>query len=446
MLLAEKLQAVQERDHEYDVDHAHLYKSMARFHRRTLAKEGTFYLQTLVSALTPKGNIYRFMGLHAERRRNTADLWQQMEELADLHKDLLGGREVPIEVRADRLRKALSETIVEADAESQQILLEAPVGFGPVDEFLFSRASSYCGIVVPDAPRERREWITNFFMCILVFFIQLFVPTAVLVEKWMDPNNRLKEKNLWGHLNLHELLCLGNDLEGVLHSIVGVLLMGLVIVIILSYIAEQNNNAQKSASVPSDRYYYLAGNLANVYCNLVTVLLLPFLFWTESEATNIALDSLTLLFVQTLDDFAGYACQYMNKTDDDYAMGATWQMAMLSQCPVSLKDITNPNASEVSAIWKVSFVREKLQAVVHPGAVPRECPRRLQRTSVDSSPLLQGSSSPFIYRATRYREEILPRPEGIVIPCLWKMAWYLVALCLFLVPLFWMTTNKSCEK
>mmetsp|Transcript_1566 Transcript_1566/g.4033 ORF Transcript_1566/g.4033 Transcript_1566/m.4033 type:complete len:445 (-) Transcript_1566:37-1371(-) len=444
MLLAEKLQTVQERDHEYDVDHAHLYKSMSRFHQRTLHKEGTFYLQTLVSALTPKGNIYRFMGLHSERRRNTVDLWQQMEELANVHKDLLGGQEASVEVRVNRLLQALSETIVEADAESQQIKAEAPVGFGPVEEFLFSRATSYCGIFVPDASKERREWLTNVCMCILVFFIQLCVPTAVLVEKWMDPQNRLKETDIWKHLNIHELLCLGKDIEGVLHTVVGFLLMGLVIVIILSYIAEQNNNAQKSASVPSDRYYYLAGNLANVYCNVVTVLVLPLLFWTETEATNIALDSLSLLFVQTLDDFAGYACQYMNKTDDDYAMGATWQMAMLSQCPVQLQDITNPTPSEVREIWKVCFVGEKLQAVVRAGAHPRECPRRLQRFAMDSSPLLQGSSSPFVYRATRRREEVLPRPEGIVIPCLWNVAWYLVALCLWFVPIFWMTTNKAC--
>eukprot|EP00971_Amphidinium_carterae_P077874 1540322-Amphidinium_carterae.1 len=100
--------------------------------------------------------------------------------------------------------------------------------------------------------------------------------------------------------------------------------------------------------------------------------------WQHDNATWIvpsmpALDSLSLLFVQTLDDFAGYACQYMNKTDDDYAMGATWQMAMLSQCPVQLQDIacpdiTNPTPSEVREIWKVCFVGEKLQAVVRAGA------------------------------------------------------------------------------
>eukprot|EP00971_Amphidinium_carterae_P085867 1698503-Amphidinium_carterae.1 len=46
-----------------------------------------------------------------------------------------------------------------------------------------------------------------------VFFIQLCVPTAVLVEKWMDPQNRLKETDIWKHLNIHELLCLGKDIE-----------------------------------------------------------------------------------------------------------------------------------------------------------------------------------------------------------------------------------------
>ena len=39
--------------------------------------------------------------------------------------------------------------------------------------------------------------------------------------------------------------------KGIMHTVAGVLLMELVSVIVLSYISEQINNAQKSASVPS---------------------------------------------------------------------------------------------------------------------------------------------------------------------------------------------------
>mmetsp|Transcript_32007 Transcript_32007/g.75027 ORF Transcript_32007/g.75027 Transcript_32007/m.75027 type:complete len:446 (-) Transcript_32007:134-1471(-) len=445
MLLAEKLQSIQEQEHDYDVDHAHLYISMVRFHKRTLAKEGTFYLQTLVSALTPKGNIYRYMGLQAERRRNTADLWWQMEELADTYKDLLGGSDTPMKQRTAMLRTALEKHVVSGAPDARKDGKDS-LGFCPVDEFLFTTATNYCGVIVPDNAKQRRQWITNLCLVFLVFMIQILVPTVVLIEKWHAPGNHLRDADLWGHLKFRELLCLGDDMEGVMHTIVGVLLMELVLVIVLSYISEQNNNSQKSACVPSDRTYFLIGNFANIWCNLVTVLLLPMLFWTEDEATNIALDSLTLLFVQTLDDFAGYACQYMGGSDDEYAMSATWQMAMLSQCPVSLKDIVNPRAKNVDEIWSIRFDNDKLQVAFPEGGEPKACERRLQRHNLETSPLVEGSSGSFLYRATRTKQEVLPRPEGLVIPALWNVAWYFVCVCLLIVPVFWMMVNRHCAK
>merc|ERR1719158_695449 len=125
------------------------------------------------------------------------------------------------------------------------------------------------------------------------------------------------------------------------------------------------------------RFWYILGNVTNAMCCLTTVIMVPLLFWEEGSPTSTAMDSLTALFIFMLDDFAGYASQYIGISDTDFQRAAAWQKALLSQCPVSLNDLIDPRGQSAAELWRIGFSESgQLQVAAEPRG---PCARRIER-------------------------------------------------------------------
>jgi len=454
MMLSEHLEEQEDAMH---LPEAELYRSVVGEHQEVATrKSGYLYHSMLWAAMTPSGNIYRYLALTTERNRICADVWRQLEDLARRHAALLGGEAAPLEVRAEKLRRALEETKVHwaVDAEKGK---EVP-GFKPLEEYFSTRVKRLGPLLLPTDSQQLMDWLTHRAIAAMICFIQFTAPLVIFMDEWNSNENKLRYPGKFvAELRFNEVFCLGNNLKEKLHTVMGGILLQLVILIIHSYITNQHRFSQKSGLLPGDRFWYVLGNVANQVCTFLIILATPILFWNEDSPTSLAMDSLSVLFIFMLDDFAGQACVYMGKTDAGYSRAAAWQKGLLTQCPVNLSDLINPSAATAGELWSIRFSAkgELLVAEGQDGGDQRVCPRRLQRLEAapdERTPLSQASDRDdrppvkLWYCSSPGSGSELPGIGTAIIGTIWKVMDKFSLMVQIMLPLAWMAVNKPCGR
>lgn len=376
----------------------------------------------------------------------------------------------------------------------------ATFGFKPLQEFLGSPVCQYGPFLMPLDAGWRREWRYAITSAYLVFIIQLLAPLVIFIDRWEEDGSRIAYlKSTLSNLSVSELFCPGTSVADRLHTGMGGALLALVLIIIHAYVGAEMENVWKSGRLPTDRFWYFMSSFANWWCTLAVTLTCPVLFWSEDSATSIAMDSLTILFIFILDDLAGYACAFLGKTDEDFQRMTAWNFALLSQCPVQLRDLVNPAALRPEDFWRFQF---EGHAVLAAGET-RPCEKRLQDATPEDFqhhrrrrlgnctansdaaqprgdederlPLLPASrgqtpQSPFSsplpsprfedetretrdkdLDALRYRinsadpvPDILPRVDAFLLNWIWFVLFCALHIVVFLFPVMWMMANKPC--
>mmetsp|Transcript_36993 Transcript_36993/g.115152 ORF Transcript_36993/g.115152 Transcript_36993/m.115152 type:complete len:247 (+) Transcript_36993:704-1444(+) len=242
-----------------------------------------------------------------------------------------------------------------------------------------------------------------------------------------------------------------------LHTIMGGILLQLVVLIIHSYILEQAHNSRKAGTLPSDPFWYAVGNVTNQVCTLMTIATAPILFWNEGSPTSIAMDSLTILFIFMLDDFAGHAVTYMGKTEEGYSRSAAWHKGLLAHCPVSLSDLINPSAASADELWCIRYSPsgDLLKAGPQDGSREQTCPRRLERlrpepagerTALVNSPKEGEPEVRLWYTNAPGVAREMPGQYVKVIQWIWSAIGKLSLAVQVTLPVLWMVVNKPCHR
>lgn len=451
MFMSERLIEHQEKAHQGDVEHGNLYRSaMQEYRGVTQSRAGRLYFTTLWQALAPNGNIYRYIGLESEYWDNAEEIQSQIRAIADTDniKNVLKDHHAT-EDRVKALKEALAETKVENAPDG-----DTTKGFPAIEEFLCVPADKWLFSIFTTPSNNLRSWLHRRIIAYLVCTIQVVAPLVILLQEWSAPTNRLKDPDkFWTTLKWGEVFCLGTTFDDRLHTIQGLMLMELVILIAHTYVQDCLSNATRSSRLPTGWYWYVLGNVTNMWCCIVTALAVPVLFWNESSATTTSMDSLTMLFIFMLDDFAGYACQYMGKTDEDYQRSAAWQMAMLSQCPVDLTDVINASARTPGQIWSIKYKTPAAQECVlmstkPPASGSREPPRSVTRITrapsvFETSPLTDHECV-ILYNKGRGRVRQLPSTTASAVQFGWTaIDWFFTFFQVF-GPVAWMVVDKPC--
>lgn len=449
-----------------DLSSTGIYGSALReYHSVATDKTGSLYRATLWSKIAPSGNMYRYLAVCAEARTHSCDLWEQVADIAYQHRVLLGGQDSLQEDREAALIDALKRTQVHGRprTEREHMLGEeaaSRTGFMPLEVFLdVPRPRRFGSLILPSHELMWR-YARHRSMVALVGIVQVGVPVIIAWDEYGHLSLKLQRDDNMKEVFLSRVQCLGNTSEEICHTLAGVALLTIFILIIHSYVDDQHRNSRKTGVLPQNRFWYIVGNLINLWCGWATCIAIPFIFWNEDRARGIVMDSLTLLFVFCLDDFAGYAGMYMQQSEYCFQRGAAWHVAMLSQCPVRVADLINPLAKHVDELWQIRFsdagslqvcTGDQLAAWNAPA-----CKRRLQPAlGLESSPLTQAppgvsaeedlGSLSFEYSTSEGHFDILPRFDTRIMLLLWKTTGWMLSFVQIGMPLFWMVMNKRCE-
>lgn len=311
----------------------------------------------LWATLAPTGNIYRHISHMQEFLKHCDDLSQQMRELANEHAALLGGGPATVDERVEALHEALKRTTVGGCPGGPAAAnTEAMRGFKPLEDFLECPVSRIGPLLLPREKEERAEWWKNHVIAILVFTVQVVGVFITVLEMWHKETNQLRDLSaLWGRLTFSEAICLGTDLDEVLTTLMGVMFLFLGLFITWQYAVDELDNAIKSAQLPSDAFRSGIGVFANAWVCLGTAFAMPLMFWEEDDTQGIVVDALQLLFLFTLDDLTGDICGYLGFGDSEFQRQVAYNLIMLSQCPLTLRDITATEPEEIDQIWSITF-------------------------------------------------------------------------------------------
>merc|ERR1719464_6756 len=160
--------------------------------------------------------------------------------------------------------------------------------------------------------------------------------------------------------------------------------------------------------------------------------------------------------VELLDDLSANCFTYLGEDDSSFQRGAAWTYALLSQCPVELRELIDPQAKSAKELWKVGFDgagRLLSAASGHAGrplCLTRVAPA--PRCDAEADPLLKRESdeddSPVpdtVYRVhPGGRTWHLPGCRALVIRSIWLVVCFLLSLIWWVVPIIWFTFNKAC--
>lgn len=311
----------------------------------------------LWATLAPTGNIYRYISHMQEFLKHCDDLGQQMRELAEEHAPLLGGRAATLDERVEALHLALKATAVRGcPGGTAAGIAEAPLGFRPLDEFLECPVSRFGPVLLPREKEQRAEWWKNHTIALLVFTVQVVGVFITGLEMWHRETNQLRDLSaLWARLTFREAICLGSGFDESLTTVMGVMFLFLGLFITWQYAVDELENASKSAQLPSDALRSGIGVFANAWVCLGTAFAMPLMFWEEEDTQGIVVDSLQLLFLFTLDDLTGDICGYLGIGDSEFQRQASYNLIMLSQCPLTLRDITARTPEAADQIWNITF-------------------------------------------------------------------------------------------
>eukprot|EP00928_Gymnodinium_smaydae_P010596 TRINITY_DN13996_c0_g1_i1.p1 TRINITY_DN13996_c0_g1~~TRINITY_DN13996_c0_g1_i1.p1 ORF type:complete len:514 (-),score=49.86 TRINITY_DN13996_c0_g1_i1:45-1523(-) len=456
------------------------------FQRTVVEKRGARYFSLLWEDLGPRGNIYRRNALYCEHRKHSEDLWEQMYEIADKHKSVLGGEDVSLEERVDNLLKALHGvryTVRLDDEETIEV-----EGYLPVEEFVNDKVVRLGPFIFFSDHHMFWEEMKHRIISLNVFLLQIIAPFLILLNRWNQPSNHLRSvihsHDLKSRLALKEVLCFGTTMDQVLTTILGTQLLFAVIFIVRCYADEQIQNISKCRRLPFDGMWFFLDSFANSWCICLLMVCLPLLFWSEETPTNIVLDSMTLIFLFKLDDLSEDLCNYVGMNDKDFQRFASWTVGFMSECPVSLDQLINPQAKSVQELWSVKHDASGNLL----GIDGQPCRTRLQNVKVEpneNTPLSRVAfasgfqkrsdsrdaralrhhvvnksaqcSSPsardvnrgddkydLMYRINRNYEERLPTPYAEFSAMWWRAFGVCIRLSNFIIPIVWYLINQPC--
>jgi len=428
--------------------------------RQGLKAKGSNQYQTLWSAVSPTGNIYRYNGLLAERRKHCEDLRLQAMEIADTYAHLLGGASNTPQERLSVLLKALGEVQLSAPSTKQNELVEAPPdpGFPPLQEYIGEEVIRFGPILQPADAQARSHHHNATCMAFIVFLIQVLAPCLVFTNRWHMKTNYLRDPHaLWARLSFAEAMCLGRTPQEQMTTVMGVCLITVIIFVVRLYVAEEIENAVKSSRLPTDQFWMPMGMIANMWCCVLTVLAVPLLFWSEETPTNIVLDSMTLLFIFKLDDLSELLGGLLRMTESEFQRAVSWNAALIGQCPVRVSDVINPNAKSLNDLWCIKFdSMGHLLMAAQPGReTPGLCETRLSPISAsENCQLLRGqpvgdadapvSSARLRYHQSPQHSTELPTFIGNTMYAAWICLSRVLSVLQFVVPPLWFVVSKPC--
>jgi len=435
---------------------------MAELNQGIMAKRGTEYFQSLWSLVAPTGNIYRYNGLLAERRKHCEDLRKQAMEVADSYSYLLGGSMTSPGERLGMLTKALEKTQVRGSFSKQTEMLEAAppltTGFHPLQEYM-DEVRRFGPFLEPVDAKARNHHRKAVCIAFFIFGIQILAPGLVFANRWYMDTNFLRDPHtLYARLTFAEAMCLGRTPLEKWTTVMGVCFITVLIFVVRLYVAEENENATKSSRLPTDTFWLTVGIVANMWCCILTVLALPVLFWSEDTPTSIVLDSMTLLFVFKIDDLSEILGSFLNMTDSEFQRVAAWNAALLAQCPVRVRDLINFEAKSVEELWSIEFDSTgHLLTTAQPGNPSSHvCETRLmplassertgllrQQTVRDGSQLVVASARLQYHRSQEHRE-VLPTVLSTFLQNLWIILGWLLSVLQFVIPPMWFVVSKPC--
>lgn len=327
-------------------------------------------------------------------------------------------------------------------------------GFKPLEEFLGNKATGFGPFLWPADPESRSVWLYGILIAGLVSAVQFVAPALIVLDKWFSDRNQLRHPHqFWKALGWDELWCKDRPLTEKIHTCMGVVLLTLVLVIISSYISGQVRSADKEARLPTNKFWQAFGASANLWCCVFTALAAPLDFWTQDNATAIALDSMALLFIFSLDDLSGRACMYFGRADEDFRTAASWNAALLSQCPVTLAHLVKPRPTCAEDFWvfrhgkKYGLLASADSDGDAEAAAPRACEVRLSPAPKDETTrLLSNDTERWYYRSRpKSSPELLPRMESRIIGNVWRV-FHLLMVCFAIVfPILWTMVDKPCS-
>lgn len=324
-------------------------------------------------------------------------------------------------------------------------------GFKPLEEFLGSKVMRFGPILCPVDRETRSTWLYGILIANLVAVIQFVAPTLIVIDKWFSDRNRLRHpQDFIREVGWDELWCPTRTLTESVHTVMGVVLLALILVIISSYISGQLHSADKEARLPTDKSWQILGALANLWCCTFTAFAAPLDFWTEDNATSIAMDSMALLFIFSLDDLSGMACMYFGKDDEDFRRAAAWNVALLSRTPLRLADLVNSHATCAEHFWIFRHgPRFGLCAVCDDSEAAKLLPCEVRLTpapKTEKSSLLSDDTEQWHYRYHyKSRPEKLPRMESRIIYIFWKILHSFMIGFTIVFPILWVMVDKPCK-
>jgi hypothetical protein len=442
-----------------------LYDDMCRDLR---ACRDTLNFPQLWAKIAPAGNVYRFNALMQERLLHCEDLGKQMDGLAEEFKELLGGDAKPLPQRRQELVQALRNTRVEQTGDANPKSLEqgeTRAGFPPLEEFVEDRAVRGWFTLYPEDEVALRTWRRCEKFGLIIFVVQVFGPICMFCDKWSEKTNYLRDpRALLQRLRLEEMLCLRQrGLDDWSTICMGVLFMVLVLTQLRHYAEDECGNVTKaSRMLPHTRWWTILGSCANGWCVISSAIQLPILFWALQDATSVLVGALGLLFIFALDDFSGVTGTILGVDDARFQRAICWHVALLSQCPVTVRDLINAEAKTVDDLWHIGFDAKGLLKVGAPGAGSNArtyCETRIAPlASTETTPLKATD----VCGRTRSLLESITAQDGMVqyatsskgsrqvlaggssLQMLWQiLVWFLKVLQVIMPPL-WMLINKPC--
>jgi len=439
----------------------------AEFMRRAKKQDDGFY-SSVWSSLAPNGNIYRLVGINAEMRKHALDLQGQLAQLADKYKNLLGGNGMHAKQRSDNLRDALLTTPMQGKVNIEEGL---PGKTHPaLDEFCSEGVHTFGPLVIPDDVDEKKSWLQRRAVALIIFVVQLLAPICVCIHRVHDQRDVLSASYLYKNLNWNEFVCLGKNLDESLVTMTGFPLLYLVIFVVQSYANDELEQSRKSCLCPQDNIWRIMSVIANATACVLIVLALPFLFLSEDTPTQLLLDAMGLLFLLSVDDLGTDVCAFIGMDNSDFQRGVSWSAILLSQCPVYLGELINPNAKSLEDLWCVRVDPDKGFLLTTTGD---KCQTRLESFSTglqnpevscqlgftdERTPLTQGktqanasnaltasvNSEEFVYRRSSTHCHLLPSRLDKVLNCVWYTVSWLVTISVLILPPVWLVLSKPC--
>lgn len=340
-----------------DQQHAHPIKRLYPALLRELA-DGGEQMQALWGSISPAGNIYRMKALERASHIHSEDLWRQLRNIAEWHKAILPGD--CAEDRAQALYQSLKKTVCKVPAGDTETGMQRTEGYLPLTEFLDIKVQRFGPVLVPVEGGRLVNQVESTGMALVIFLLQICAPIFVVVNRWQDESNPLRRgfAELSHELTWSQTTCLGTTLVEKLCTIAGTPLVYIVINLVREYVRGELDSAKKWSQLPRSFMWQLLDVSANVLVSLGLAFSIPLLFFSEDSMTSILLDSLSMIFLLSIDDLSSNLCLALGFGDENFSKSVAWNAVLLSQCPVHLSDVMVPYGTPVREprdLWRIEF-------------------------------------------------------------------------------------------